>query len=81
MSLFLTCSFFYFDIIMFSGFKPIPTVAGKLNYIGECKRGLSGACAECEGDCDYDSDCQTGFRCFHRDGGEAIPGCTGGSVF
>jgi len=31
----------------------------------------------CEGDCDKDSDCQSGLTCFQRDGDELIPGCYG----
>jgi hypothetical protein len=31
----------------------------------------------CEGDCDYDSDCDAGLRCFQRDGYESVPGCSG----
>ena len=31
----------------------------------------------CEGDCDYDSDCDVGLRCFQRDGYESVPGCSG----
>lgn len=33
----------------------------------------------CEGDCDDDSDCLPGLKCFSREGvGEAVPGCFGG---
>ena len=32
----------------------------------------------CEGDCDVDSDCAHGHRCFQRDGFEHVPGCIGG---
>ena len=31
----------------------------------------------CEGDCDYDSDCDVGLRCFQRDGYESVPGVFG----
>jgi hypothetical protein len=31
----------------------------------------------CEGDCDYDSDCDAGLRCFQRDNLESVPGCSG----
>ena len=31
----------------------------------------------CEGDCDYDSDCDAGLKCFQRDGYESVPGCSG----
>eukprot|EP00980_Cylindrotheca_fusiformis_P000758 scaffold175_cov153-Cylindrotheca_fusiformis.AAC.10 len=33
----------------------------------------------CEGDCDRDVDCQSGLKCFQRDAGESVPGCSGGS--
>ena len=32
---------------------------------------------ECAGDCDKDSDCGTGLRCFERKGVEEVPGCPG----
>ena len=32
---------------------------------------------ECEGDCDYDSDCQGELVCFHNDEHDIPPGCTG----
>lgn len=31
----------------------------------------------CEGDCDYDSDCQPGLKCLKRDGDSPVPGCNG----
>ena len=34
----------------------------------------------CEGDCDNDSDCAPGLKCFQRDGLEAVPGCSGTGV-
>ena len=33
----------------------------------------------CEGDCDSDADCDGDLVCFKRDGGEAVPGCSGGT--
>jgi hypothetical protein len=34
---------------------------------------------ECQGDCDgTDEECDEGLICFHRDGGEPVPGCHGG---
>ncbi len=54
---------------------------GEVNYIGECRQGLTGRCGECEGDCDYDADCSEGLVCFQREDGETIPGCTGGSKY
>jgi hypothetical protein len=32
----------------------------------------------CQGDCDRDSDCAPGLRCFQRDSRQAVPGCRGG---
>ncbi|CAJ1949506.1 unnamed protein product [Cylindrotheca closterium] len=32
----------------------------------------------CEGDCDTDFDCDRGLLCMQRDGGESVPGCSGG---
>ena len=34
-------------------------------------------CGRCEGDCDEDSDCNVGLKCFHRDDTERVTGCTG----
>jgi hypothetical protein len=31
----------------------------------------------CQGDCDYDSDCQGFLMCFQRSGTETVPGCNG----
>ena len=31
----------------------------------------------CTGECDRDSDCVAGLKCFQRSNGEPIPGCTG----
>ena len=36
-----------------------------------------GKCKLCEGDCDRDSDCKKGLRCFLREGLEPVPGCSG----
>lgn len=30
----------------------------------------------CEGDCDSDSDCKPGLKCFQRSGNTSVPGCT-----
>ena len=37
----------------------------------------AGKCDLCEGDCDYDSDCKEGLRCFERDRFASVPGCSG----
>ena len=34
----------------------------------------------CEGDCDEDADCATGFYCFKRRKFESVPGCEGSGV-
>ena len=31
----------------------------------------------CQGDCDTDSECQTGLICYQRNSGDPVPGCTG----
>ena len=31
----------------------------------------------CTGECDDDGQCAHGLKCFHRENGEPIPGCTG----
>jgi hypothetical protein len=31
----------------------------------------------CQGDCDYDSDCKTGYKCIGADSTGKIPGCKG----
>ena len=31
----------------------------------------------CEGDCDEDADCTTGFYCFRRNRFKSVPGCKG----
>ena len=35
----------------------------------------------CEGDCDSDSDCSFGLKCFQRSGYTPVPGCSGTGVF
>eukprot|EP00964_Phaeocystis_antarctica_P105307 scaffold70354_cov72-Phaeocystis_antarctica.AAC.2 len=40
----------------------------------------AGGCDVCKGDCDYDADCKSGLSCFHREGGEMVPGCSGDGV-
>merc|ERR1712147_401574 len=34
----------------------------------------------CQGDCDQDSQCDKGLKCFQRSGTTAVPGCTGKGV-
>ena len=40
----------------------------------------AGGCDRCEGDCDSNSDCKAGLRCFHRKAFESVPGCSGDGV-
>ena len=37
-------------------------------------------CDRCEGDCDRDSHCKSGLKCFERDGTKHVPGCYGSGV-
>ncbi|KAL7437270.1 hypothetical protein ACHAXM_005573 [Skeletonema potamos] len=50
---------------------------GELYHTRECSIALK--CSECEGDCDMDSHCMDGLKCFSRDDGSvnAVPGCNG----
>jgi poly(3-hydroxybutyrate) depolymerase len=52
-----------------------------IGYVGNNGR-PSGAypLGECQGDCDgSNEECEEGLICFHRDGGEPVPGCLGGA--
>merc|ERR1712166_139598 len=35
-------------------------------------------CNKCEGDCDADNDCAGSLKCFQRENGETVPGCSVG---
>jgi hypothetical protein len=54
----------------------------KLQFVGwtpnqaHGKRGLK----ECQADCDADTDCAPGLKCFQRSGNEKVPGCEGNAV-
>ena len=37
-------------------------------------------CGKCQGDCDKDSDCASGLRCFLRNGHTHVPGCGSGGT-
>merc|ERR1739841_128709 len=37
----------------------------------------TGGLGKCQGDCDTDSDCASGLKCWQRSGYTDIPGCTG----
>ena len=41
----------------------------------ECS--VSQPCDICQGDCDTDTECKGGMKCFQRTGMEAVPGCLG----
>ena len=62
-----------------STISPAPTPQYKeVHYVGNpCVDAFpdSGACQECTGDCDLDSDCEGDLVCFSRSGGEDVPGC------
>lgn len=45
----------------------------ELRYPRECSP--TKKCKHCEGDCDKDSDCGAGLRCFFRIASEEVPGC------
>ena len=47
-----------------------------LSYKGNDKTNLG----LCEGDCDKDADCATGFYCFKRHKFTSVPGCEGAGV-
>ena len=55
-----------------------PFLTTGVNRWGGCG---AGGCSLCEGDCDTDSDCTAGLRCFHRgesrDALASVPGCSG----
>jgi hypothetical protein len=48
-------------------------------------KGVSGCrsnakCSKCQGDCDRDTDCKAGLKCFQRNDLRVIPGCKAGTV-
>ena len=49
----------------------------KMTRKGECTS--SNRCGLCEADCDNDSQCVAGTKCFQRDGLTPVPGCLGGT--
>jgi len=54
-----------------------PSLTSGVNGWDGC--GAAG-CNRCEGDCDDDSDCRAGLRCFHREATESVPGCSGDGI-
>ena len=57
------------------------TVSMNLDTIKLVNRGSTPSypLTKCQGDCDSDSHCADGLKCFQRSNGEAIPGCHGTS--
>ncbi|KAL3935709.1 MAG: hypothetical protein SGBAC_008824 [Bacillariaceae sp.] len=57
---------------------PPDTPDKALDFVGDEENGYY-ELKECEGDCDFDSDCDLGLACFQRDAGDdgIIPGCAG----
>jgi len=53
---------------------------GSLENLGKNGCSTSRKCGQCEGDCDKDSECRTGLKCFQRSGFTAVPGCAGQGV-
>lgn len=53
-----------------------PAGSDTVNFLGGdyCK---DYKCRKCQGDCDSDSQCEGGLKCFQRDGREKVPGCSG----
>jgi hypothetical protein len=66
-------------IIAFYLLMAVTTAEIHLQLVGNNKH-PSGAypLGECQGDCDGDEECEGGLVCFHRDGGDPVPGCLGG---
>jgi hypothetical protein len=59
--------------------KPSTTGGASCNLPAVNKGNGGTGYGECQGDCDKDSDCQSGLRCVQRDAGDPIPGCSGRS--
>lgn len=64
-----------------TGFMPTTKPPGVLNYVGGCYD--YGECGECEGDCDYDYNCEGDLRCAQRSTGDStnVPGCQWGAGY
>ena len=54
-----------------------PSLTSGVNGWDGC--GAAG-CNRCEGDCDDDSDCRAGLRCFQRGATGSVPGCSGDGI-
>jgi len=55
------------------GFGAIP-----LLNLGSSGCTASKPCEACQGDCDRDTDCKSGLKCFQRSGYDQVPGCAAG---
>lgn len=53
---------------------PTPAPSPQLTYLGADPNGKLGLCV---GDCDKDSGCEKGLKCFQRSGYTMVPGCEG----
>lgn len=49
-----------------------------VDHDGDDDCSTSFRCNLCQGDCDRNSHCNAGFKCFKRDGHTAVPGCASG---
>ena len=56
-----------------------PDGSDTVNFLGGdyCK---DYKCKKCQGDCDSDSECEGGLKCFQRNGREKVPGCSGSTL-
>jgi len=69
------------DLVDYDYCVVAPTPApGVLTNFGSDACTFNLPCSTCQGDCDTDSDCTSGLKCFQRDGHEAVQGCAGGGA-
>ena len=61
-----------------SGYDPKPV---QVNYVGDSYCTKNNKCKVGEGDCDRDSDCQSGLKCGQRNNREGLPGLFGFEKF
>jgi len=58
-------------------YKPSDAGELELQFLGNSGCKGSTKCGECQGDCDNDNDCSNGLKCFQREKGQNVPGCSG----
>eukprot|EP00541_Cyclophora_tenuis_P002327 CAMPEP_0116544916 /NCGR_PEP_ID=MMETSP0397-20121206/2377_1 /TAXON_ID=216820 /ORGANISM="Cyclophora tenuis, Strain ECT3854" /LENGTH=99 /DNA_ID=CAMNT_0004069169 /DNA_START=318 /DNA_END=614 /DNA_ORIENTATION=- len=58
---------------------PGDSVLAELDFVRECT--TSEPCSLCQGDCDGNSQCGPGLKCYQRNGFETVPGCSGSGSF